>query len=393
MKNIAIITSSLTKGGAERAAGLLSVCLNKYYNVYLFLLQNDVINYQHEGRIVNINLNKNYSKIKNKYGILGVLFCKYAYIKAVSDLRKFKKQYNIDCAISFLDTPNLMNIFSRVNEKILVSVRSTRSLQKETKIQRIENLGIKKYYNNTDKIIAISYGVAADLEKNFDIKKKKISVVYNFFDFDYIKQKASEDIDSELEKIMKNKKVILTMGRLVPAKNHLGLIDACHNLFKKIDNTILIILGSGELKQKIQKRISDLGETHRIFQIDYQENPFSIMNKSDIFIMNSEREGFCNAIIEAMACGVPVISTDCLSGPREIIGNINEYKNNISDMQVCDRGILVPTNNSIELEKAILKMMTDNSYRISCIKEASKYISVFSNEQIEKQWIEIIEEI
>lgn len=393
MKNIAIITSSLTGGGAERAAGLLSQQLSKHYNVFLFLIEDRPITYEYSGTLVKLHMTKMYKKRERLFGLLGRIFSKSAYITVIKEIHKNKKKLEIDCAISFLDTSNLMNIFSKGKERIIVSVRSTRSLQSDTTISKIENFGIKKFYNNTNRVVALSYGVADDLIHNFNIRPDLIDVIYNFCDIRTIKKKSLESVPEYISEKILDKKVIVSMGRLISVKNHLRLIDVCHELFSEIKDAVFVIIGNGELKEKILNHIHELDEESRIFLFDFQSNPFPVIAKADAFVMATEREGFCNSILEAMACETAVVSTDCLSGPREIIAGMTEYQTVIEENMYCDRGVLVPLNNNEQMKEALHRILSDEAYRVSCVKNANEYINNYSNEAISNQWIDIIEGI
>jgi len=286
---------------------------------------------------------------------------------------------------------NLMNIFSKNKEKVIVSVRNNRSNQDDTTMKKIENLGIRLFYKKSDKIVSLSYGVTDDLNKNFNIPLKNIKTIYNFFDMEKIRLKSLKPMPQEKYDYFKEN-VILSMGRLNPQKNFIGLIDAMSKVVKKRNDVRLIILGRGELHQELKQKIIDLRLSDNVFILDYCENPFPLIRKANIFVMNSHFEGFCNSIVEALACNTFTISTDCKSGPREIIAEEKEYTNSISQFRVCKRGILVPTNNSEELSKAILYALDNPQVMNECIEQANKYIINYSNEDIEKQWLELITE-
>lgn len=390
MKNIAIIVSSLTNGGAERAAGLLSQQLIGEYNVFIFTVSNLPITYEYGGTVVSLGMNDNYEKYEKK-PLIGSVLSKYSYIRAVKDLKKLKRKYQIDISISFLETPNLMNIFSHENDKVIVSVRNNRSMQINTRIQRAENYGIRHFYNKVDGVVSVAYGVTEDLIENFGIKSRLITTINNFHDFNSIKKKAAEPMPDNMKILYKGKRVIFSMGRLVEQKNFSGLIQECHELFKTHKDIVLVIFGKGDLKESLLKLIKDLGEEDSMFIFDYADNPFPMLKTADIYVLNSNFEGICNSIVEAFACGTAVVSRDCKFGPREIIANMKEYKSRIENIKKYDKGILVSFDG--KLSQAMAQILDDDEYRSDCVKNAFAYIDKYSNQLIKKQWIDLIERV
>lgn len=387
--NIAIITPCLTRGGAERAAGLLSKRLSKYANVYLFVLDDKPITYEYGGSIENLHFSKIYSDMKLKGKKFGNIYAKFAYLKLMHAIKAKKKEYNIDCTISFLEQPNLMNIFTRTKDKVIVSVRNNKSSQNDSFIHRLENLGIKLFYNSADKVVSLSYGVTEDLIKNFGVKKDKIETIYNFFDFDDIHNSRLLDIPDSLSELFNND-IVLSMGRLNKQKNFLGLLEAVPLVVKKHPEIIFVILGSGEQESQIRERIRTLEIEKNVSLVGYCSNPFPLIANSKVFVMNSWFEGFCNSVMEALACGAMVISADCKYGPREILSSSKEYDSVISGYKVCDNGILVETGNTLELANAILRALDDVDLYNNCIQNAKKYIDSYSMDAIEKQWFDVI---
>ena len=391
-KNIAIITGCLTSGGAERAAGQLSKFLSQKYDVYLFVMEDHEITYEYGGKIVNFYLNKKHEKYKKSTNPLKRLFAKSAYISTIRNLKKAKKKYNIYCTISFLDLWNIMNICSKQNDKIIVSVRNNRSKQNDSLLSKIENWFIKHYYNKTHKVISLSYGVEEDLINNFNIKTDKVKTIYNFFDTDEIISKSKQSIPINFFKIYNNNKILITMGRLQEQKNMLNLVEyMSHYLYDK-DDIKLIILGRGPLKETIEKKIVELKMENKIFLFGYCNNPYSLIKSADVFLINSLYEGLCNSIVEAMICKTFVISTDCKYGPRELISNKKEYKSTIDKYTVCDNGILVPLNNMKELNNAVDYVLNNDRIKKKIENNAFNYTQHISNENIILEWISAIEE-
>lgn len=389
-RNIAIIVPCLTRGGAERAAGLLSLYLSEKYNVYIFVLNNEPITYDYSGKLINLHFREEYERLRNKKCI-GRIIAKLAYIKAILEIRRLKIEYRISTSISFLETLNIMNILSRSNDKIIVSVRNQRSLQNLSRIQKVENLGIRLLYNKADSVVSLSYGVTDDLIRKFGINKNKVSTIYNFFDIEEIRRKSNVTIPDDLGSVFQNKKVICTMGRLTQQKNYLDLLEQLAPILRKNENVVLIIMGKGDLESDIKAAIKHHKIENSVILLGYCKNPFPVIKNSYVFVMNSVFEGFCNSIVEALACGVPVISTDCLSGPREIIAEKKEYESKISKYTVYDKGILVPLDHTNQMRKAVEFLLVNRNLQNEMTKSAKTYIESLNASELLKAWISVIE--
>jgi glycosyltransferase involved in cell wall biosynthesis len=171
--------------------------------------------------------------------------------------------------------------------------------------------------------------------------KKKIQVIYNFYDIDEINKMSTNDIEDEYKEIFKFP-VIINMGSLTKQKGQWHLI----RVFKKVKEVIpkmkLVFLGEGELENELKKLVYDLKLEKDVFFLGFQKNPFKFISKAKIFVFPSLYEGFPNAIVEAMTCGIPVISSDCDSGPREILAPNSDIKKKTNCIEYAEYGILIP---------------------------------------------------
>ena len=161
MKNIAILVSSLKSGGAERIAGLLSVYLSKKYNVYLFTGDSKDIVYDYGGTLIDYSV--------------------YGFENIYTSIRKLKKEYGIDCAVSFDYAMNLVNIITKESESVIISHRCVHGEMKPYPFRMATK--IKRWYGYADRIVSLSYGASADLVESFGVKEDKITTIYNFLYF------------------------------------------------------------------------------------------------------------------------------------------------------------------------------------------------------------------
>jgi glycosyltransferase involved in cell wall biosynthesis len=241
-----------------------------------------------------------------------------------------------------------------------------------TRLSRIKYLLYKFLFNFADFIVVPSIDIKEDLEKKLNIIKKKIKIIYNPIDLKKIMKLKEEEI-KELR--IKRKPFLLTVGRLTKAKGYPYLLRAYSRIYKEIDEKLLI-LGIGQDEEKLKSLVNELGIQEHVLFLGFQKNPYKFMNRASIFVLSSLWEGFPNVILEAMACGVPVISTDCPSGPREIITN---DKN----------GILVPPADEKALAEAMLNLLINKNLRKHFSIEGKKKAEDFRIDRILPQYEEL----
>lgn len=174
---------------------------------------------------------------------------------------------------------------------------------------------IKNLYRHFDKIITVSNGNKKYLENDF--KLKNIEVIYNPIDIDKYLSQSLEKLDVHKNLFEKNSFKFLTIGRLTLQKNLINLIDVFSSLNSL--NFKLYIIGEGELRDILEKKIKENNLENKIFLLGFNKNVFKYIKKCDCFLLNSYWESFGQVLVEALIFNKIVISTDCQSGPREII--------------------------------------------------------------------------
>jgi glycosyltransferase involved in cell wall biosynthesis len=176
---------------------------------------------------------------------------------------------------------------------------------------------LARVYPKADAIVAVSDGVADDLAARTGIERAHIRTIYNPIVTPDLGAKAALDpAEPWFEPGMPP--VILAAGRLVPKKDFATLLRA----FARVRQTTearLIILGEGREKRRLQALARSLGITADLKFAGWIGNPYAYMARAAVFALSSIREGFGNVLVEALACGCPVVATDCLSGPAEIL--------------------------------------------------------------------------
>jgi glycosyltransferase involved in cell wall biosynthesis len=210
------------------------------------------------------------------------------------------------------------------------------------------------------------------LESKFGVLSRRIKVIYNFVDFRQIEKKAKKEINYPFF-ANKDYHVIIAVGRLTEQKRFDRLLNAFALLKKEIKNVRLIVLGKGELFEKLNNLANELNIKDYVEFAGFQKNPWAWVSKAKIFVLSSDYEGFGNVIVEAMACGTPVISTNCLSGPNEII---THGKN----------GLLVPPADEKALAEAMRSLLENNKLRIMLAEEGKRRARDFRLEKILPQY-------
>lgn len=380
MKRIAIISPSLHNGGAERIAGLLSKYLSNRYKVYLFLSDTSNIVYEYGGEIVDIGI-----------GGKGSDYCEY-YIDF------YKKKYRIDCAISFLQFYNYANIRTKGKEKVIVSERNMRAVSVSiSEPDYLVQLHTKALYPKADVVISVSEGVKCNLVQSYGIDVDNIKTIYNFIDKDAIREKTLQKPEDNIDDFIAGSKLIINVGRLLEVKNQVRLIRQFANLIQDGEDAKLLILGSGILEDELNTLVKELELERYVKILRYCNNPFPYIKKASVFAFTSQREGLPNVLLEAMCLGVPIVSVDCISGPRELLAGETDYQKETQGFRLCDRGILVTndvsedTGETMYLKEAISYMLKNQSYANEVIENEIRYMNTYSNEKILDAWIEEIE--
>ncbi len=174
---------------------------------------------------------------------------------------------------------------------------------------------VRMLYPRADGIAGVSAGVREDLIK-LGIPADKISVVHNPLPIREIREAAEEP--HELKVWVQSQPTITTVGRLIDQKDHAMLIRAVAEV-RKTRPVQLLIIGAGPLQKKLEEQIVELKLQACARLAGWQSNPYSLVAASQVFALSSGFEGFGIALVEAMACGVAVVSTDCVTGPSEIL--------------------------------------------------------------------------
>jgi len=202
-------------------------------------------------------------------------------------------------------------------------------------------------YRLADAIVTTSKGVADDLVSEFGVARARIRVVHNPVDVAAVTAAASEPLDPDTERAWA-RPVIVAAGRLADAKNYPLLLDAMAHLQRTV-HARLFILGQGEREAELRGQIARLGLQDAVVLCGFQRNPWKYIARADVFALSSRYEGFGNVLVEAMACGVPVVAT-CSPGTTEIVTPGID-------------GLLVEHHDPVALAEALARVLSDDDLR------------------------------
>ncbi len=270
-------------------------------------------------------------------------------IRYLSDLTAYLVREQPDALLSAKTHANLVAIWAKqsadVRTRIVVSERSTMStvIQNSRKWRwRFARPLIRKVYPHAHLVIAVSHGVAEDISACTGLSQKRISTIYNPMLIEHIQAQSILPISHSW---LNNKEIpiILAVGRLVPAKDFSTLLKAFAYIHAKRPAR-LIILGEGRERPTLEKLAEELGIASNLSLPGFEDNPYAFMAQASVFVLSSRLEGLPNALLEALACGCPVVSTNCRSGPQEILDN-------------GTFGTLVPVGDDKALAAAILRTL------------------------------------
>ena len=173
-------------------------------------------------------------------------------------------------------------------------------------------------YRRADLVLTLTAGARDDLIRNFGVPAERITALgCNAVLAPETMQRLAA---SELSGMARERGLVVAVGRLSPEKDHLTLIEAMR-LLPATCPARLVIVGEGERRARLEARTAELQLGDRVLFAGHRSDPFALLCKAELFVSASRFEGFGNAIVEALACGTPVVATDCPFGPREILEN------------------------------------------------------------------------
>lgn len=244
------------------------------------------------------------------------------------------------------------------------------------RLARWHSPAVRWIYPRLDHLVAISSGVAQDLKAYIGLEADSVHTISDALDADRVRRASQAPIPSQLERVFERPTVVAA-GRLSYQKGFDCLLRAYRMAVDRGINHNLVILGDGPDRDSLEELTRTLGLSGRVWFPGFVDNPYPVFKSASLFVLSSRFEGLAMVLLEAMALGTPVVSTDCPHGPREIIGDDS-----------C--GLLVPPNDPMKLAEAMLLVLENSSLHAQLSQLGEERVAQYAPGRIASQWEELL---
>lgn len=352
---ICVVSISLAQGGAERSTAILTKMLqDEGFEVHLVLL-NDAIDYEFDGELLNLGLDKNYPDRPWKR------------FKRIRKLRQYLKTHDFHYIIDNRARNSAPVEWLYLNYvyqgfKSIYVVRSRHLDKYLTEHKWMAKLILKK----VDKIVGVSKDISATINSEF--RTKKALTINN----------PVENFNKQQSERTFQKPYILFLGRIDDKVKNLVLLIEAYQLSQLSNHSVrLYIVGDGDDKEMIQQEINSLKIQAHVKLYSFTPDVYALLKNALFLVLTSRHEGFPRVLIEALSVGTPVISVNCKSGPSEII-----------DHEI--NGLLVENHNPKALAQAFDRFLLDTDIYNTCKSNSKQSVAHLNQSIIGKQWSEIL---
>lgn len=377
---LAVVISALRFGGNATSAVNIAKCLSAQYDVTM-IVHEKVDQIPYDGKLISLEC-----PVTN-----GVFAKIITSVKRLIRLRKIARKNKYDYMFIILPISNILN-YARYGCTKIVSCRHFGDLQTH----------LRHYTMMTRTSDAIAFNSIAQMEyfvEKHPSLKQKCYAIHNILDIDRVTSLKDEPIEEQVAEFMNGYKCVMTTGRFADSKGLQNLLKSFSVVAKERQDVRLVMVGDGELKDHVEKLITDLELNEKVLLPGFKKNPFKYISRADVFVLPSFYEGFPNMLIEAMACGVPVIATDCPTGPAEIMKASAKQGNVITDYGYLVRFISEQESSwdaadirtvHTEFAEAILKVLTDEELARTFVSNAQNRVMDFKAENIADSWLSLL---
>lgn len=355
MKRIALFISSLQKGGSERVmVNLAEYLYQQKYDVLLVTQYKQEIEYNISPQIKRVYSEPAPEKVQGgRVHNFKVRF---------HTLRDIWVQYKPDVILAFLGKNNMMAILTSafLPTQVVVSVRGEPTMEYAGHVQQFL---AKFLFRFADGIV-----LQTERAKMFFPKavRRKSIILSNPLNSSFLNKPVCQEIERE--------NLIVTAGRLDENKNQAMLIHAFSKISGEFPDVKVVIYGEGECRESLEALCAEKGIQDRVFLPGNVSDVASCIGKAKMFVLTSNTEGMPNSIMEAMALGIPVISTDCpCGGPATLIHN-------------GENGVLIPVGDAYALADAMRRILTDKEFAAKLGENALKIRETLSPEKVNNEW-------
>ena len=399
--NILFIIPKLSGGGAEHVVARLANALCREHRVYILITYPDGNPAYYTDPSVTVR------EIPRK-GSRYMAVTAWRAVKRRRLIRDLKKEWRIDCSISFLRPCNSDNVHSKAGELCVVSSRCI--LSHEITGSAANRLYLKGCMidaaRNADVVVGVSRNVSTEQIESFHADPSRVVTIYNPCSIPELLEEAGKPVsDPAFDEFRASHPYLFaTSGRLCDQKGQWHAIRALREVRKTHPEAGLLVLGTGPLEEYLKKTAEECGVREHVYFAGYRLNAPSYLANTDSFIFPSHYEGFPNALLEAMALGLPVIASDCNSGPRELLAPETDPQETAKCLTEAPFGILLPCPDGYpdyeaaplsDAEEALKKAMLlylDEPYRAAAYGDAArKRAADFDPVNILAQWRSLLE--
>jgi glycosyltransferase involved in cell wall biosynthesis len=422
LKKIAIVTPCLLNGGISVNTINLARMLANVYLVEVVALESGC-DYQLPVGVTYQTL----TKVSGSASLLvKLLIAPHQALKA----RQLLKNRNYQLIISIAVRPGLIwGLVKPRRTKMLSSLRSYPSAHISGErlplfIKTVRTALFRSYFKNlglfNDKVICNSKLAVADLINNFNAEPERLGVIYNETDLDAVKTKAAEPVPGGYGAVFKNP-VLISVGSPKKPKGQWHLIRIFGQVKKAVPGLKLMIVGDSELSNDLvalskalglktfsgfNKELPENNAEYDVYFTGQQKNPYKFMARSTIYALTSLWEGFPNVLVEAMACGLPIISTDCRSGPRELLAPKTDPAHETLNPEFAEYGLLMPNfdhsykptvepldKTELIWRETLAGLLNDPPKHKGYVEKGFKRVEEFSWDKIAVEWKREIAEL
>lgn len=358
---ICILKESLCIGGTERSAANISKILCEDHDVWVTVFDGSQTKYTYGGQLVDLNL-------PAKDGLLSKVLNN---IKRVYKYRQMMKRERIDVLFEFISIKSPLSLMKSKNRVRIISSRDFWFLSTHTK-------RVNQCLKNADAMVCNSRYLRKYYLSKYPEHEDKVFSVYNMIDANEIRTQGLAEPESDFMKFRSSHtKTVAAVGRFCKEKGFEYLIQAFAEARKEVADLGLVLVGDGaDYREKYQTAIERLNLQEHVYFTGFQKNPYPYMARCSCFVLSSLSEGFPNVLAEAMALGLPVIATNCLSGPAEILRKDGNYDAVTEQFQECDYGLMSPRLTDGNNDAAIVQLGNAISTLLSSEEMMRRYAAL-----------------
>lgn len=402
VKRVGLLIGTLEVGGAERMAlAVARGLLDQGFDVRFYCLDP-------EGDMPMPGTPEQQQELLDRLHIINQALATSTFYKVLAlplswlRLRKRVKADGVELMISFMERANILNLLGGYRIPKIISIRKHLGMALKDKDPLKRSLvfwGYRLLLTRANVINLNSHEAADDLQQRFPAVADT-SVIHNFYD-EQMLQRARQSLPEESLRRLEGT-VIMTCGRLVKVKRQDALLRAFSLLAGRFPEARLVIVGEGAERTELTALAERLGLTQRVVFAGFQANPYAWIQHADVFVLSSKAEGFPNALLEAMALARPVVSSDCRSGPRELLAPDTAPLEKTQTMDQAAYGLLTApmeerphygtqvSPQEQHLADAIGLLLSDSKQRQQYAEKAQQRAQQFSRQNIIDQWVSLV---